>query len=882
MIRVLRPTLLAAPLVLAASMAFAAQATSPNDLCPAIADPCEVTGGWTVPGPNIVTFDFGARAVVLKQGAKIDFGSSDFRIVAGSVTMEPKAALVGAGGLLSIDTTGDIRIQKAGSNPAKIDVNASFPGRVSLTSGGRTQIDGTITANATSVDETGGDIAVTAGEVVITGELIATGGGQGFSSGGSVDLISDSTLLFSGKMDLTGQDLGGAFTALADEDMTITGTVDLQAKAIDGSGGTVELDSVDGRVALGGQTRLTGRSGGEFGGDGGDITITAFSGTIELSGLVDVTGGGPSGSGGDVDVSAGEDVIQTAASTLSGATIGVETTGPFIQIDASRSVVLGNIDARGSDAFGGGEIDIRAQCDLTLPGGRVVDARGGGGRVRLGSGGQLTVAGTMRATELNELRWLTKEPITTGSNIVPAPSIITGLDLIPCGGIGCGNEFLDAGEECDGALTGTCGSEVTCSDQCRCQICGNGIMDPGEACDDMNTDDGDGCAGDCSRFTNVCGDGVTDNLETCDDSNTDSCDGCSATCQTESCGNGVIECSEQCDDGPAGSATCSTGCVKLVPPGCGNGNPDPGEQCDDGNDDACDGCNPFCELEGCGNGVTECGEQCDDFNTESCDGCSAACETEACGNGQIDCFEMCDDGSGNGVAPSQCLPTVCEPGELCTPDSTGPCIQCAETSDCTPLGQCGDAECVAGVCTPVTPPSCDDGNACTDDVCSPASGCVNTPKACDDGQTCNGTETCDPAVGCVAGTSPQCDDGDLCTDDACTDGAGCENVPKIGLASVTCRLDTASAIVSGASAQLGKKAGKKLPKSLSTIRGKVNTVGSSTGKKAIKARKVATKQLRALGNYVRKQSGKQIPADVASDLGAALSGASGALGGLAL
>jgi cysteine-rich repeat protein len=887
MTRALRPALLAAPLLLAASMAFAATANTPNDLCPGLPDPCEVTGSWTVPGTNIVTFDFGTRALVLKQGAKIDFGQNDFRIVAGSVTLEPKAALVGGGGLLSVDALGDIRVQKAGSNGAKIDVNASFPGTVTLAAGGRVQIDGTITANATG-EESGGDVNVAAGDIVITGGIEARGGNKPLTSGGAVELISDSTITFSGTMDLTGQDLGGSFAALSDDDMTINGTLDLQAKASDGSGGSIELDSTDGRIVLGAETRLQGKAGGEFGGDGGDLSIVAFSGTVELRGVVNVTGGGPAGSGGDVDISAAEDFIQTAGSAINGATVGIETTGPLVQIDAGRHAVLGNIDGRGSTGFGGGEIDISSQCDLTVPGGRVIDARGAGGRIRLSSGGQITVAGTLRATDSNELRWLTKEPIiTTGASIVPAvPTDEQGkvgtMDptIVPCGGIGCGNDFVDTDEECDGTLTGVCGAGVTCSEQCRCQICGNGILDPGEECDDGNTEDGDGCAADCSRFTNVCGDDVQDNLEACDDGNTDSCDGCSASCEVEMCGNGVVDCNEECDDGPGGSLTCSAQCVKQAPPGCGNGQPDPGEQCDDGNTDPCDGCNAFCELEGCGNGVVECGETCDDFNTESCDGCSATCQTEVCGNGVAECAEACDDGAGNGVAPSNCLADLCEIGELCTPDSTGPCIQCADTSDCTPLGACGDAACVAGICTPVDPPSCDDGNACTEDVCSPASGCVNTPITCDDGQTCNGTETCDPDVGCVAGTAPQCDDGDLCTDDMCTDGAGCENVPKIGIASVVCRLDTASAIVSGA--QLGKKAAKKLPKSLTQIRTKVNTVGSSSGKKAKKAQKVATKKLRALGKYVQKQSGKQIPADVATDLGAAITGASGALSGLTL
>jgi hypothetical protein len=39
--------------------------------------------------------------------------------------------------------------------------------------------------------------------------------------------------------------------------------------------------------------------------------------------------------------------------------------------------------------------------------------------------------------------------------------------------------------------------------------------------------------------------------------------------------------------------------------------------------------------------------------------------------------------------------------------------------------------------------------------------------ACNDGQYCNGTETCDPILGCQSGSAPSCDDGIACTIDSC-------------------------------------------------------------------------------------------------------------------
>jgi hypothetical protein len=65
---------------------------------------------------------------------------------------------------------------------------------------------------------------------------------------------------------------------------------------------------------------------------------------------------------------------------------------------------------------------------------------------------------------------------------------------------------------------------------------------------------------------------------------------------------------------------------------------------------------------------------------------------------------------------------------------------------------------------------CDDNDECTDDICNNGT-CSSTPVECDDGMFCNGTETCDTASGCVAGTPPVVDDGVGCTVDSCDEAA---------------------------------------------------------------------------------------------------------------
>ena len=66
---------------------------------------------------------------------------------------------------------------------------------------------------------------------------------------------------------------------------------------------------------------------------------------------------------------------------------------------------------------------------------------------------------------------------------------------------------------------GTCNAD--CSGVGSGATCGDGSLCPEfEFCDDGNTDECDGCYGDCSRADNVCGDSILECAETCDDGNT--------------------------------------------------------------------------------------------------------------------------------------------------------------------------------------------------------------------------------------------------------------------------------------------------------------------------------------------------------------------------
>ena len=113
--------------------------------------------------------------------------------------------------------------------------------------------------------------------------------------------------------------------------------------------------------------------------------------------------------------------------------------------------------------------------------------------------------------------------------------------------------------------------------------------------------------------------------------------------------------------------------------------------------------------------------------------------------------------------------------DLTNVDTSGPgtteySISCAGSTGCEGVTETGD----------VTVPDCADTNACTVDSCVDGTPwqtatCEYTDVICDDGDVCTGTETCDPLLGCQAGTPLICDDGDVCTGtETCDPLLGCQ------------------------------------------------------------------------------------------------------------
>lgn len=380
--------------------------------------------------------------------------------------------------------------------------------------------------------------------------------------------------------------------------------------------------------------------------------------------------------------------------------------------------------------------------------------------------------------------------------------------------LSCGDSVINGEDECDdGNMMATDG----CSDTCviepgylctedgdglsTCEFsCGDGVVNGDDECDDMNGTDADGCTAcvvdmgyTCSGAPSVCvvtcGDGEfdADLGEACDDGNTDNGDGCAMDCtleadfvcanedgETSICGpelariDGVLEDADTAWSRPNADCTPRSGTTVFEAVEYTNSTgaeqtvdiftdyaydgymyvfsdvvdaANPTTNCVAGNDDFTNLNNSLLQdivvpagetiqivisawgsgrgefsvyvtdaAFGCGNGLTDVpGDACDDGNTADGDGCSAACALEVG-------FE-CDD-----AEPTACIASVCGNGVI------------ESGEECDDMdADAGDG--CSGTCTVEDTYICDgEPSICVISLCGNA--------VIDDGEVCEGTPGC--------------------------------------------------------------------------------------------------------------------------------------------
>jgi cysteine-rich repeat protein len=285
----------------------------------------------------------------------------------------------------------------------------------------------------------------------------------------------------------------------------------------------------------------------------------------------------------------------------------------------------------------------------------------------------------------------------------------------------CGDEIVQAGEECD--LGPANDDAAVCTSNCTIAVCGDGLIYAGfEECDDANTSSTDDCVQDCKVAT--CGDGfVHDGVEACDDANMDETDGCTSICTPATCGDGVVQEGEQCDDDNLDTSDECPACQLAF---CGDGYTQAGiEECDDGNNLDNDSCvSPFCSTAFCGDGyLIEGVEECDDANDLDNDMCPTSCTVATCGDGFVLAdVEECDDANN---------------------DDDDDCANDCTWNQCQPLGPRAPFN-TLGL---NTASGCWDGNPCPYNDFSWDQSHGQNFQAFDEALSCTGAPTCVANVG---------------------------------------------------------------------------------------------------------------------------------------
>jgi cysteine-rich repeat protein len=558
--------ILARPARAAISACTAAQISANDTGCPSGTGPCNITKQFVI--GNGCTLDFGTRAVTVAASGELDIGSGNVALKAGTLTLAAGGLIKGRGtmgGMIALNTTGTVLLQKVGSARGTIDVSGnSRAGVIQIDAGGTVTLQGKMLAQQLTTSGSGGSIQVrTTGDFIsnAASTLSASGGVAGsagyiwIEAGGRVDLGD--------RVDLVGGE-GGYLTVTAGTDAVVR-AVDTYAIGDAGSGGDVEVYA-ETRVQLLGALSASGNGSGTGagGGNGGYFYVEARFGDLTVSANVLGEGAAPDGSGGDLDFYSRGTLVVAPAATVSVRGNGVESFGGqlamYAFLDLSSGGVLdtsGGWDANYVDLTAGRDLTITGRIDATgrAAGGtgsgvsliagdegkgrlqvqNTVDVGGGGCSVDAGCGGggwtdlsgcdvTLTSAGSLmaRGPWAGDNDVLAREQLTIQGRM-DATTTTPGQP-----GASDGRNSLTNTAAKPAVVTGpvvpaaTMWSFPACTawnspPPCLvpCPTCGNGVVEFPESCDTPGTPQScDGCSMYCTLEN--CTDPNICNIETCD------------------------------------------------------------------------------------------------------------------------------------------------------------------------------------------------------------------------------------------------------------------------------------------------------------------------------------------------------------------------------
>ncbi|HEV7735569.1 MAG TPA: hypothetical protein VGR62_25565 [Candidatus Binatia bacterium] len=757
-----------------------------TQLCPAGANPCNITAACTVNAGTV--FDIRPRALVIKEGKTlmIGVGTSPLTIKAGSILFEKGSKIqatgttgaMGSGGAVVLQSTTTFTMQSQGSTNSRIDVTGEISGgSVEITATGAVDINGLVQANATSPNGFGGliDIVSETSTANFTGAGIQAAGGdrgENGASGGAIGVFTQGNITVAAPFDVSGGDCIcdiSLDSAAGNVTTTATGDFNLRGKGQIGDGGATSITAT-GTINLAGDIfAIAQGSGGEFGfggGFGGDLDIFS-NGSIVVTGRVDLDGASPDGDGGNADIQSDLDITLSA---YLGAPVEGLGAGGDIFISAGRDLTLSGTLNVGADAFGGqidatatgtatisgsldaaataadnfgGTISVQA-CTLSTTATSILDARGGGSFPSatnfLLASNTLTSRGRLLAGSTNRLDYLTTPPTVippAGAPPVISPAVtIVQNPALPC----CVN----------------------------CAQCGDGNVTGAEQCDDHNTVGGDCCSAGCQFEANnspCLADALACTRDVCNGAGvcTHPAGNAGTACRGSA---GVCDVAETCN---GTSTTCPADVKSTAPCRASAGICDVAENCD--------GVNNACPADVVAVANTPCRASagvCD--LAETCNGISGACPADAkstapcrASGGVCDAAESC-----NGVAndcPADILSTAgtpcrasagaCDVAETCTGSSAACPADAKSTAPCrAAAGTCDVAESCNG-----------SSNDCPSDAFVGAGvGCRAAGGVCDVAESCTGSSAACPAD--AKSTAPCRGSTGLCDAAESCDGVG--------------------------------------------------------------------------------------------------------------
>ncbi len=386
-----------------------------------------------------------------------------------------------------------------------------------------------------------GDVTIFAGEdVVLTGDLYASGTGTG-ASGGWVTIDAGGFVRLGGDDGLTrlwingaDQETGcaGRLRITAGGDIVLHENLRLQGRSHDcnrAGRGELTLTTprtvlVDGNLDLAGSGGFYG-AGASFAIDAGEyfssaasiVTLTgaeyggsldlATAGSTHLDGSIDVRSinyGGPPGKAGTIHMTVGGDLELGGSLRTDGEYVGMEDPGST-EIAACRIHLLPGAEIRDDSSH--------ATVRLSV-----------GESLRADLGSTIEVDGTTPDLELR-YRDAAKPPVLAG-DVFPVPTLLVVPELPGC------------------------------------PVCGNGEIDQGESCDDGNTTDGDGCDAIClSEGTTTTSVSMTTSTTVSTTLTTTTSSTTTTTTGAVICGDGNVHASEACDEGAANSDGAGVWCT---------------------------------------------------------------------------------------------------------------------------------------------------------------------------------------------------------------------------------------------------------------------------------------------------------------------------------